>query len=476
MSTAPVEPAAAERRRRLDRMEGTGELRAELRAERTRCDKAERSLEALQASHASLAAEHKQVTAEAAAAGEALGKMTKEIQVVLNSSVFRAMLQIEDHCKGKPELQRYAHTFQNLADSVLDGKLPLDSCMFEKIMTAAANMRESSTNRFRFLDSQKLLASMALNCDGARQALIALRGPGNIRRHGSMKFDGVEQARLNDTSIASVTTVRAYLKDVGETPAFGVNHQQIKLLAGWLRQAGVVLTPPLPVAELTETAEIYWSCASVVLVSSYHHDAVYGYTAAAGEVVPLTVARRELLGRATQWGLEQPWEAVKAWCEHDRLRLSLGNEDQYTVIGRASRAAAAQGNHLSLAAEFEHGGVEVVFLVVAHDCTLSRRRLVREPMAKLAPGHLQELCELFQDQLRARFTVEGDRAARREAPLVRIAFDGTQIHARAGTEWNDTTHLAEFFNDQPADSALSDGVDPAELNTTFNRVFSAFHR
>ena len=36
----------------------------------------------------------------------------------------------------------------------------------------------------------------------------------------------------------------------------------------------------LPVAELTETAEIYWSCASMVLVSLYHHDAVYGYTAA----------------------------------------------------------------------------------------------------------------------------------------------------------------------------------------------------
>ena len=88
MSTAPA-----------DMMDGTGELRAELRAERTRCDRVERSLEALQASHASLAARHKQVTAEAAAAGEALGKMNKEIKVVLNSSVLRAMLQTEDHCR-----------------------------------------------------------------------------------------------------------------------------------------------------------------------------------------------------------------------------------------------------------------------------------------------------------------------------------------------------------------------------------------
>ena len=127
---------------------------------------------------------------------------------------------------------------------------------------------------------------------------------------------------------------------------------------------------------------------------------------------------------------------------------------------------------MSVAAHTGRGGrKEVSFCVMVHDRTLEHNRLEGRSGAG-STGWVRRLVELFQPQLQfdAKVTENGKHMPGR------MAFDATKIHPRAGIDWDTKTHLAQFHNDVPAESAFNNGVDPSKLEDLFNELCSPLHR
>ena len=120
---------------------------------------------------------------------------------------------------------------------------------------------------------------------------------------------------------------------------------------------------------------------------------------------------------------------------------------------------------------FKEAVKEVSFLVLVHDRTLERPRLVKASLDG-AVGRAGQLSEVFANTLRFK---DGDTADGL-ALLGRLAFDASKLNPYAGVEWDKKTHIASFFNDTPLASAFSDGTDEKELEDLYNLLVGTLHR
>ena len=119
---------------------------------------------------------------------------------------------------------------------------------------------------------------------------------------------------------------------------------------------------------------------------------------------------------------------------------------------------------------FKEAVKEVSFLVLVHDRTLERPRLVKASLDG-AVGRAGQLSEVFANTLRFK---DGDTADGL-ALLGRLAFDASKLNPYAGVEWDKKTHIASFFNDTPLASAFSDGTDEKELEGLYNLLVGTLH-
>jgi hypothetical protein len=166
---------------------------------------------------------------------KAAAKQAKLLNKLVNENLYIACEKLVD--AGRPP------AFHQLAASVVDGRLPLDSIPYMRFEATASNLRQKFTTQFRYSEHLQQLASQALNCDGAGAAYEFMRGTWG-RGKNKRQFDtNVLDHNMNDPALPSERNVRQRDKKQHPVPLSGFNLRMMDAIAEYLQdQVGIEIS------------------------------------------------------------------------------------------------------------------------------------------------------------------------------------------------------------------------------------------